>query len=128
MPFFKTTKDILKTPWEDELFNPNWMDSNTLILPPKKEWDYARELQIEDIEVWEQLYYEGGGLGVYAAWDPYAEFYMITKKYFTIFPDGIETYYGKNAQKMVQKRIKELNIPLETKQFWVEPEDMWMYQ
>ena len=128
MPFFKTTKDILKTPWEDELFNPNWMDSNTLILPPKKEWDYARELQIEDIEVWEQLYYEGGGLGVYAAWDPYAEFYMITKKYFTILPDGIETYYGENAQKMVQKRIKELNIPLETKQFWVEPEDMWMYQ
>lgn len=128
MPFFKTTRDILKTPWEDELFNPNWMDSNTLILPPKKEWDYARELQIEDIEVWEQLYYEGGGLGVYAAWDPYAEFYMITKKYFTILPDGIETYYGENAQKMVQKRIKELNIPLETKQFWVEPEDMWMYQ
>jgi len=128
MPFFKTTKDILKTPWEDELFNPNWMDSNTLILPPKKEWDYARELQIEDIEVWEQLYYEGGGLGVYAAWDPYAEFYMITKKYFTILNDGIETYYGENAQKMVQKRIKELNIPLETKQFWVEPEDMWMYQ
>lgn len=128
MPFFKTTKDILKTPWEDELFNPNWMDSNTLILPPKKEWDYARELQIEDIEVWEQLYYEGGGLGVYAAWDPYAEFYMITKKYFTILPDGIETYYGENAQKMVQKRIKELNIPLKTKQFWVEPEDMWMYQ
>ena len=128
MPFFKTTKDIFKTPWEDELFDPNWMDSDTLILPPKKEWDYSRELQIEDVDVWEQLYYQGGGLGLYAAWEPYAEFYMITKPHFSMFSNRVETYYGKGAQKIVQKRIKELGIPAPIRDFWVEPEDMWMYE
>ena len=128
MPFFKTTKDIFKTPWEDELYNSNWMDSSTLVLPPQKEWDYSRELQIEDVDVWEQLYYQGGGLAVYAAWEPYAEFYMITKHNFDVISDGVETYYGKGAQKMIQKRIKELGIPIPIRDFWVEPEDMWMYE
>ena len=128
MPFFKSTYNILKAPWEDEVFDSNWMDSNTLVLPPTKVWDYKRELQIEDIQIWEQLYYQGGGLGLYAAWEPYAEFYMITKHNFSIIPDGIETYYGKGAQKKVQKRIKELKIPIQLTEVWVEPEDMWMYK
>jgi hypothetical protein len=127
MPQFKTTKDILKSPWEDELYNENWIDSNTLITPPKKNWDYSRELKIEDIDIWEVLYYEGGGLGLYAAWEPYAEFYLITQRYFSIRNNAIETYYGKGAQQAVQKRCKDLGIPVMTNQYWVEDKDMWLY-
>ena len=120
MPFFKSTYNILKVVDSDEVFNENWMDSNSIVLPPGKDWDYSRELQIEDIDIWEVIYEAGGGWGVYAAWDPYAEFYLITTgtdaKYnrSTVNKNGainytdkfFETYYGKGAQKNVQKRMK----------------------
>lgn len=128
MPIFKTTKDILKNPWEDELFDPNWMDSDKLVLPPKIDWDYSRELQIEDIDIWEVIYQQGGGLGVYAAWSPYAEFYLITSPAFLYKENSIETYYGANAQKQVQGRMKDLNIPFSLNEVWVEPENMWLYE
>ena len=49
MPFFKSTYNILKRPDEDEVFDPNWMDSDTLKLPKHKEWDYGRQMYIEDV-------------------------------------------------------------------------------
>ena len=84
MPFFKTTYNILTKPWEDEAWDDNWMNSDTLILPPKKDWDYKRELTIEDVSLWEVIYQQGGGLALYASWDPYAEFYLITQHHFSI--------------------------------------------
>jgi hypothetical protein len=130
MPFFKSTYNILTAPWEDELFNPNWMDSDNLILPESKEWDYSRELQIENVDIWEVLYEASGGIGVYAAWMPMAEFYMITTgiKKQTLNERIIETYYGKNADKKVYNRCLELNIPLQLKERWIEPENMWLFQ
>lgn len=128
MPFFKTTYNILTKPWEDEAWDDNWMDSNTLVLPPKKDWDYKKELSIEDVSLWEVIYQQGGGLGVYASWDPYAEFYLITQHNFSIRTNAIETYYGAGAQEAVQKRAKELGIPLMVNKIWVEPKDMWLYE
>ena len=128
MPFFKSTYNILKKPNEDEVFNPNWMDSDKLILPPKTNWDYQREMQIEDVNIWEVIYQQGGGFGVYAAWDPYAEFYLITNHHFTIKDNAIETYYGPGSQKIVQEKMRKMDIPFVINQIWVEPEDMWLYQ
>jgi len=129
MPFFKSTYNILQTPWEDEVFDPKWMESDKLILPEFKKWDYNRELHIEDVNIWEVLFESGGGRGVYASWDPFAEFYMITYKPIWYQPKiEIETYYGQGAQQRIQKRIKELGFPIPLKEVWVEDEDMWLYQ
>lgn len=129
MPFFKSTYNIFKAPWEDELFNENWMDSDKLMLPPKTDWDYSRELQIEDIDIWEVLYEASGAVGVYAAWSPYAEFYMIrTGWQLDLIGKGIETYYGQGASDKVYKRCQELGINLSLNQIWVEPDHMWLYQ
>jgi len=134
MPFFKTTHNILTAVDEDELFNPNWMDSDKLILPPKKDWDYNREMQIEDVNVWEVLYQASGGIGVYAAWDPFAEFYMLTtgwlprKEHQTINDKIIETYYGPKAQNQVYNRAKELGIPLKINSVWVDEDKLWLYK
>lgn len=127
MPIFKTTKNILTAPWEDELFTENWNNLDTAYLPPNTPWDYSRELKIEDVNIWEQIYYQGGGFGIYASWDPYAEFYMITGHHFSIKPGSIETYYGPLAQEKVIKRAKEMNVELVLNNFWVEPQDMWLY-
>jgi hypothetical protein len=129
MPFFKSTYNILQTPWEDEVFDPKWMESDKLILPKFKKWDYNKELHIEDVNIWEVLFESGGGIGVYAAWDPFAEFYMLTYKPVWHQPKiEIETYYGQGAQQRIQKRIKELGFPIPLKEVWVEDEDMWLYQ
>ena len=129
MPFFKTTYNILVRPGEDELFDPNWMNSDKMILPSKKDWDYSRELQIEDIHIWEVLYEASGGIGIYAAWDPFAEFYMFTTGWVpkTMNDRIIETYYGPQASKKVKQRADSLGISLQLHNIWVEPEDMWLY-
>ena len=128
MPEFKTTKNIF-IPWEDELFSENWMDRDTLYLPPRTMWDYSRELQIEDINIWEVIGDYGGGGGVYAAWDPYAEFYLLRHSWRMKEPGySLETFYGPGAQKKLQKRMKEMDWPVHTNKIWVDPEDMWIYQ
>lgn len=137
MPFFKTTYNILVKQDEDELFNENWMDSDKLILPPKVDWDYSREMQIEDVDIWEVIYEATNGIGLYAAWLPYAEFYLLTTgndydatRYFNNVPYGYrnwETYYGKNASEKVIKRCNDLKIPISIHKKWVDEEDMWLY-
>lgn len=127
MPFFKSSYNIFQKPDEDEVFNENWSDSDKLILPPRYDWDYKRELQIEDVDIWEQIYYQGGGLGLYAAWCPYAEFYMITHHLFKIKTNAVETFYGPGAESRAYKRGIELGMPLVLRKKWVEPEEMWLY-
>jgi hypothetical protein len=139
MPFFKSTYNILKKPDEDEVFNPNWMDSDKLVLPPSTPWDYNRDMIIDDVDIWEVLYEATSGIGVYVSWQPYAEFYLITTGIDTKIPPNMingspyfdrtfETYYGPTAEKQVYQRAKELGINLNLYKVWVEPEDMWLYQ
>lgn len=139
MPQFKSTYNILKEVDADEVFNENWMDSDKLVLPPKIDWDYKREMQIEDVDIWECLYTRGGGVGVYAAWLPYAEFYMITTGTDMYSDDmmingipyqhrHIETFYGPEAQKRTFQRAKELGIHLPVYKEWVDNDQMWLHQ
>jgi hypothetical protein len=123
---FKTTHNIFKD--FGEHFDPNWMDSNKLITPPKKNWDYKRPMQIEDVNLWEVICEQGGSVGIYAAWDPYAEFYMIRVGWFLEAQGyGAEIYYGPGSMNKMIKRAKELNIPISTNNVWIDPNDMWLY-
>lgn len=142
MPFFKSTYNILKKPDEDEVHNDNWFDTPFLQLPPSVPWDYKKEMKIEDVDIWEVLVEESGGLGIYASWNPYAEFYLIKtgfnyknqwlgywKNNLTNYTDVfIETYYGAGAQIKVKQRAKELNLPLNNFNVWIDEEDMWLYK
>ena len=118
---FKTNKYIFIT-YGNESFNPNWMDSDKIIVPPNTPWDYKRELQIEDVSLWEVLAENGGGNGFFAAWDPYAEFYMVLDRW------NIEVFYGPKAQERAVKAasLTSLTLPVSTKK-WVAPEDMWLF-
>ena len=137
MPFFKTNKNILETPWEDELSESKYYNSNNLILPPggpddpHAKWDYKRMMKIEDVDIWEQIYYASGNIGLYAAWLPYVEFYMITLPAPNIpySPKTmlIETYYGQGAQDEVYNRCLEIGIPMWVSKKWVDNEDMWLF-
>ena len=122
---FKSTNNIFKD--FGEVFESKWMDSNKVETPPNPKWDYSRELKVEDVDIWEVIHEAGGGIGVYASWCPYAEFYLIRTGWWNA-PNDVETYYGKGSQKIVKKRMKEIGIPFSTQEHWVEPEDMWIYQ
>ena len=123
---FKSTQNIFKD--FGEVFEQSWMDSNKVGMPPKTNWDYSRQLQIEDVDIWEVIYEQGGAVGVYAAWSPYSEFYMVRVGWQKEAQGyGVETYYGPGAQKKVQNRMREMSIPFSVNQTWVEPEDMWLY-
>ena len=103
MPRFKSTQNILKD--NNEYYDANWFDKPFLELPPNPKWDNKRELQIEDIDIWEVLAEMSGPTGIYAAWMPYAEFYMIVKQ------GKIDsTYYGEGSDKYAAKRADELGI------------------
>jgi len=133
MPLFKTTHNILGPRDQDELFDRNHLDRNTPWLPASKEWDYSREMQIEDVDIWEILYEAGHGIGVYASYSPFAEFYMVTTGWLPLqqgqrYNDKIiETYYGPGAQQKVYKRSKELGIDLCLYKTWVADDEMWLY-
>jgi hypothetical protein len=128
MPYFKTTHNILVDSNYDELWSQEWMNYNHLTLPPSEKWDYKRELKIEDVDIWEVLYEAGGGFGVYAAWQPYAEFYMIVPDWQMIQNGiGIETFYGKNSQNVLKQRLNKYKIPYQNNKIWIDPKDMWLY-
>lgn len=127
MPFFKSTYNILIAPDQDEIYNINWFDSPFLQLPPSRLWDYKKEMKIEDVDIWEQIYFESGGTGLYAAWSPYAEFYMITKNIYYGNINDIETFYGNLAGKKAYKRAIALGMPISLNKIWVDPEDMWLH-
>lgn len=130
MPIFKTTHNIFMTPDEDELFDPNWMDSNKLTLPSRSPWDYKREMYIEDVDIWEQIHFKSGGTGLYASWSPYAEFYLIINNLYWSLnkSNSIETFYGPGAAAKAYVRATELGMSIHVKKTWVDPEDMWLYE
>lgn len=82
------------------------MDTPFLQLPDSDSWDYSRELNIEDIDLWEVIKEMSGPTGLYAAWLPYAEFYMIIKN-----RQIDSTYYGRGSDDYAGKRCDELGIP-----------------
>lgn len=125
MPLFRTNQDIFKTSGE-EVSESFWFDQNTIHTPKTGKWDYKRNLTVDDIEIWEAIYEDSWGLGIYAAYRPYAEFYMI--KHVNV--QGItvlDTHYGANAQNSVIKFMIQNNIPVPTHKVWIDNEDMWLY-
>jgi hypothetical protein len=69
----RSTSDIFKDTWKKD-FSNNQHNGQLLT---SKEWDYSREMTIDDVSLWEQLYYKPGSIGIYVSWSPFAEFYMI---------------------------------------------------
>lgn len=117
---FKSTPQIFGE--LGEVFDPNWMDSDTVVLPPSPMWDYSRPMQIEDVDIWEIIWEASGGWGVYASWCPYAEFYLI------LVAGTAEFYYGPGSDKTVQNRLNELKIPHKPSLKWVDKEYEWLYK
>jgi hypothetical protein len=104
MPQFKSTKNIFGD-FGDEVWDRNWVDSDTVVLPPNPDWSYDRILQLEDIDIWEVIIERGGSVALYAAWMPYAEYYLVRYG-----PDHMEAFYGRSVRPMVKKFFDDRKI------------------
>ena len=78
MPRWKATEQLLSLKRDGEVFEDNWMDRDTLQMPPSPKWAEERPMRVEDVDIWEVITEMSGPVGVYAAWCPYGELYIVT--------------------------------------------------
>lgn len=103
---FVTTENIFKNIWNLEYFVKK-IDTGA-------DWDYTRIPTPNDINYWECIYFVPGSIGVYAAHDPYIEYYLIFHNLFSKY----ETFYGINAATRCKEKLQEYGINLEPNIAW----------
>ena len=89
MAIFKTIEQIKQDIWSnssDEILDPLKFPKQNLL------YDKKRSYSVEDIECWQEIYYQPGNIGLYAAWSPYVECYIIVHNLFLNSSAGIEIY------------------------------------
>jgi hypothetical protein len=108
---FKSTYQILNNPWKEDV--PN-IDPFPAVRPPSRPWKETRSIKLDDVNLWEQIFYEPGVIGVYAAWDPADELYLVTYNCFLEENSGYKLFYGNTAVDDVIEELKILgiNIPV----------------
>jgi hypothetical protein len=112
---FRTSQNIFKD--FGEYFDPNWMDKDTVTYPPSPKWVGPKEIQFEDVDIWEVIVESGRGK-VYASWCPHAEFFMLLIPFKNGWgTESIEYYW---SEKELIKRLDELQVPYKINQVWVD--------
>lgn len=108
---FKSTYQILNNPWKDDV--PN-IDQFPAILPPFIIWKENRSIELDDVILWEQIYYEPGVIGVYAAWNPKEELYLVTYNFLLTADTGYKLFYGNaGVDKLLEElKVLEIEIPV----------------
>lgn len=119
MPNYISTKQIFETPWKVEYTEGDF--------EPYPQWHYVRHLRIDEVELWEEIFYQPGHIGIYGSYQPYAEFYIIVYDLFKENRNTTEIFYGKDAVENVVRRASELGVELELKPLYVDPLNKWMY-
>lgn len=107
MPRWKTTQNLLSVKNDGEFYDDNWMNYDRIwqYMPEPIPWDGNREIRFEDVDIWEVILEESGPLGVYAAWQPYAEYYVVMR-HWTI----VEEFVGYMANERLEQYLIAHNI------------------
>lgn len=106
MPRWKSTQQLLFVKYDGEVFDPNWMDYDSVQMPPHPAWTEKRPPRVEEIDIWEVISEWSGLSGVYAAWCPYAELYIVTHNWRIV-----QEFSGWNANKRLEEFLIANNIP-----------------
>lgn len=101
---FKSTYEILNNVWSTQ--NPRLPSK----VPP--EWNSDNKITVDDVVIWEQVYHQPGNLGIYVAWSPRAEFYLVVYDLFRNTPAGIRTFEGPLAVEEILNLAEKLEIKL----------------
>lgn len=110
MPRWKATEQIINLHKDGEVFDENWMNYHSIFqyMPEPILWTEKRPPRVDEIDIWEVISEESNGrglTGVYAAWQPYAELYVVTHNWRLVHESS-----GWNANKRLEQFLLENNI------------------
>jgi hypothetical protein len=117
---FKTTEQILNEPCQPSFLNVVLPAIKFEVTPSSVPLDSSKELELADVKLWELIYYKGAHIGIWAAWNPRVEFYMVTYNMFLDIPQGTQIFSGPDAKRQIWKLAKELNVTLPINKVWVD--------
>jgi hypothetical protein len=103
----------------EEIFNHKF-DKKYCQHISSKNLQITTDPSVADIEVWEEIYFKPGVIGVYAAWDPYCEFYLVYYHVLSETNFHSLTFFGEDASNKVQKLLAKYDIQLVTNNIWVD--------
>jgi hypothetical protein len=117
MPRWKSTNNILSQIHDGELFDENWMNYNSIYqyMPPNPVWGSERPIKFEDVDIWEVIYESSGPLGVYAAWCPYAHYFVVMNGW-----SITHEFWGIEGELKLNKLLKSMGIFLQNNLLWVD--------
>ena len=124
MPRWKTTENILHLSKDGEFFDENWMNYTSIdqYMPPNPPWEQKRLIKFEDVDLWEVIWERGGPLGIYAAWCPYAPYFVVLNKW-----SVVAEFWGIEGEKLLHKYMIENDIPISLNKIWVEEDNISSY-
>ena len=106
MTIFRSTKELVSEAWPKNVSTP------VQDHPRRYEWLSSNPVKFADITVWEQVYSQPGNFGIYVAWSPYVEFYIVVHYLF----GNIEEY--KDLKEIIN-RSTELGVDLSVNRIWI---------
>ena len=125
MPRWKLSEQILNYKNNVEFFDESWMNYDSIFdyMPEPVKWKESRQIKFEDVQIWEIISEVSGPIGVYAAWQPYAPYFIVTKKY-----SIDKEFWGTKGEEDLQKYVVKYGICLPKNTIWVDSEDMYLYE
>ena len=75
-------------------------------MPKQIPWDGNRPIRFEDVDLWEVITEMSGPIGVYAAYQPYAEYYIVTRHW-----KVWQEFEGYMANERLEQFLINNNIP-----------------
>jgi hypothetical protein len=108
LPRWKATEQILHLNKDGEYFDDNWMNFDRIsqYAPPIIEWTGDRPMRVEDVDLWEVITEMSGPVGVYGAYMPFGELYVVTSGWRIV-----AEFSGWNANARLEAFLIENNIP-----------------
>ena len=108
MPRWKATEQIINLHRDGEVFDENWMNYDSIFqyMPEPTKWTENRPPRVDEVDIWEVITETSGPVGVYAAWQPYAELYVVTNRW-----SIVQEFSGWNANARLEEYLKKYKIP-----------------
>ena len=105
MPRFKSKYNVFEN--NEELFSEAIAKENGFYLPETWDWDNSSQISVDDVIIWECLFEKTGPSGIYAAWAPYEEFYIVTEERVVV-----KEFFGPSAKELLDKYCVANSIPV----------------
>ena len=109
----KTTLEIFNDPWD--------IDKKPEVNPQRTpmRWINTTAITFDDIKLWEQIYFCPGAIGVYAAWEPYENFYAV---FHLLHKDKkfVEIFDGSDAVNSLINKCQNFGVVLPIKNILVD--------